>query len=83
MEESGHAQTRRRADGADAALEAARQKLEGNMKEKENLFARLNANEEKENKEKEEMRNMSQNLDEAKSKVGVILFVPRLAVLRS
>ena len=70
MEESRHAQTRRRAEGSETALETAKQKLQANMKEKENLAARLNADKEKENKEKEEMRNMTQNLDEAKAKVG-------------
>ena len=72
MEESSHAQTRRRAEGSEAALETAKQKLRANMKEKENLSARLQADKEKENKEKEEMRNMTQNLDEAKAKVFLL-----------
>ena len=70
MEESRHAQTRRRVEGSEAALEAASRKLEASMKEKETLAARLDADVEKENKGKEEMRNMTRNLDEAKAKVG-------------
>ena len=50
-------------------MEAAQRKLEANSKEKENLAARLEADAEKENKGREEMRNMTRNLDEAKAKV--------------